>query len=124
MLITPYPFPLVQMSRTLLFFWVFTLPFVIENSIDNIYHCCFIVFLITYGFLGLEYVSIELADPFGDDANDFDSSGLAQIVFEDIYIILHKFDGLESAETLRLNVSKMLKKGDALEVYARDNKLD
>ena len=26
---------------------------------------------ITYGFLGLEYVSMELDDPFGSDPNDF-----------------------------------------------------
>lgn len=124
MLLTPYPFPLVQMERTLLFFWVFTLPFVIINTIDKTFHVCFIVFLITYGFLGLEYVSIELADPFGDDPNDFDCSGLAQIIFEDIYIILHKFDGADSAEIFLRCVTKMLQKGDALDIYANDNKLD
>lgn len=26
---------------------------------------------ITYGFIGLEYVSMELDDPYGNDPNDF-----------------------------------------------------
>eukprot|EP00560_Eucampia_antarctica_P002395 CAMPEP_0197833282 /NCGR_PEP_ID=MMETSP1437-20131217/18504_1 /TAXON_ID=49252 ORGANISM="Eucampia antarctica, Strain CCMP1452" /NCGR_SAMPLE_ID=MMETSP1437 /ASSEMBLY_ACC=CAM_ASM_001096 /LENGTH=382 /DNA_ID=CAMNT_0043437247 /DNA_START=134 /DNA_END=1282 /DNA_ORIENTATION=+ len=108
-LTTPYPFPLVQMSRTLLFFWVFTLPFCLVGAIEQAIHVVFIVFLITYGFLGLEYVSIELADPFGNDANDFDSYAMAQFVFEDIYIILYKIDGPQSAESLRKQVSAMVK---------------
>lgn len=31
------------------------------------------VFLMTYGFVGLELVAIELDNPFGNDANDFDN---------------------------------------------------
>jgi len=36
-------------------------------------------FFITYGFVGLEYVSMELDDPFGDDPNDFDDLGMAEV---------------------------------------------
>lgn len=36
-------------------------------------------FLLTYGFVGLERVSIEMEDPFGNDTNDFDDMGLAQV---------------------------------------------
>ena len=39
-------------------------------------------FFVTYGFVGLEYVSFELDDPFGDDDNDFDNLGMAQRVYE------------------------------------------
>jgi predicted membrane chloride channel (bestrophin family) len=34
---------------------------------------------VTYGFVGLETVSIELDDPFGDDENDFDNLGMALV---------------------------------------------
>ena len=29
-----------------------------------------IIFFVTYGFVGLEYVAMELDDPFGDDFKD------------------------------------------------------
>lgn len=59
------------MARTFLFFWVFSLPFVLvaESDTDTstpvytIHDCVevlLILFVCTYGFLGLEYVSVEL----------------------------------------------------------------
>jgi len=33
-LTTPYPFPLVQMTRTILFFYIFTLPFALASDIQ------------------------------------------------------------------------------------------
>lgn len=66
---TPFSFPLVQMSRTILFFWVFTLPMALMTDKDERWQISIIVFFVTYGFLGLEYVSIELDDPFGPDPN-------------------------------------------------------
>ena len=88
------PFPLLQMARTLLFTWVFTIPFVLERYMGlvrplcerNVEHCkmdfeagligaqlspCF-TFFMTYSFIGLEFTAVELDDPFGDDANDID----------------------------------------------------
>ena len=108
------------MSRTLLFAWVFTIPFCIVRNIDKPWHCSAISFLICYGFLGLEYVSIELDDPFGDDPNDFDAKSMAQSVFEDLFITVYKTDGAISAETLRGMVSTMIK-NDAIEAYQREN---
>ena len=64
-----------------------------------------IVFFVTYGFLGLEYVSIELDDPFGDDPNDFNGLGMAQGVYEDIYLALYGIDGYNYAERLRQTIS-------------------
>lgn len=66
---TPFSFPLVQMSRTILFFWLFTLPMALMTDTAERMQISIIVFFVTYGFLGLEYVSIELDDPFGDDPN-------------------------------------------------------
>lgn len=108
------------MSRTLLFAWVFTIPFCLVRNIDSPWDCSIISFLICYGFLGLEYVSIELDDPFGDDANDFDAKSMAQSVFEDLFITIYKSDGASSAEKLRGSVSVMIK-DDAMEAYQREN---
>lgn len=72
-LTAPVPFPLVQMARTFLFFYVFTVPFVlIGDSSSVVAHCCQI-FVFTYGFVGLEIVAIEMDNPFGEDENDFNN---------------------------------------------------
>ena len=45
----------------------------------NIYEPLCVIFLTTFGFIGLEYVCIELDDPFGNDPSDFDDLGMAQV---------------------------------------------
>lgn len=57
---TPFPFPLVQMARTVLFLWVFTLPFCLCHDLDDPVQIAAMLFLATYGYIGLEYVSIEV----------------------------------------------------------------
>merc|ERR1719491_1874590 len=98
---TPFPFPLVQMTRTILFVWLFTLPLSLLKDAGIPWEDMIMIFFVTYGFLGLEYVSIELSDPFGDDDNDFDNLGMAQRVYEDVYMTLFDCDGQDAAESLR-----------------------
>jgi len=68
---TPVPFPLVQMSRTFLFLYLYTVPLVMTRDPSNCFAHCFAIFLLTYGFMGLEVIAITLDDPFGDDVTDF-----------------------------------------------------
>lgn len=78
---TPYPFPTAQMSRMLLFVWTFTLPFpLVAQANDSVVAPSILMFFITYGFFGLEFVSIELDDPFGDDANDLEIENLSTAI--------------------------------------------
>jgi predicted membrane chloride channel (bestrophin family) len=98
---TPFPFPLVQMARTFLFFWIFSLPFALVAQYQSIPALLVIIFILTYGFVGLEYVSIEMDDPFGDDPCDFDVHGLSRVVLEDIYIAIFDIDGKEAANALK-----------------------
>lgn len=51
--------------------------------------------------MGLEYVSIELDDPFGGDPNDFDNGRLAQVAFEETYLTIVDIDGQEWTDKLR-----------------------
>lgn len=78
-LTTPFPFPLVQMARTFMFIYLYTLPFALLDQADSTWVHATVVFLVTYGFLGLESVSIQMDNPFGDDENDFDNSGMAMV---------------------------------------------
>lgn len=48
------------MARTFLFLFVFTVPFVMVSDKSSDLAHCFVVFLLTYGFVGLEMVAIEL----------------------------------------------------------------
>lgn len=67
---TPFPFPLVQMTRTFLFCWVFTLPLVLAADNDDTYEVLAVMFFCAYGFFGLEITSNEMTDAFGTDPND------------------------------------------------------
>ena len=93
------------MARTFLFVWIFSLPFVLVRDVTKLPALLMLIFFITYGFVGLEFVSIELDDPYGDDPNDFDVMGLAKIVFDDIYVAVYDVDG-----KLVPHVNAMLKK--------------
>lgn len=102
-LTTPVPFPLIQMTRTIVLVYIFSLPliFLKEDSANLLYEHCLVVFLLTYGFIGLELVSIELDNPFGNDANDFDCHAFARLVFEDTFMMINDTDGPEYADIVR-----------------------
>jgi len=71
---TPRPFVIVQMGRTIIFAWVFLLPFAITTNIgDNLWESILLVFLVTYGFMGLTLAEIEMHDPLGNDENDLET---------------------------------------------------
>lgn len=58
--------------------------------------------------------------PFGDDPNDLDDLGMAQLVFEDIYISIYKLDGDQAAYQLRRKIVARIKKGTALDNFQED----
>jgi predicted membrane chloride channel (bestrophin family) len=120
LLTTPFPFPFVQMTRTFLFVWVFTLPMVLIADNDQTLEVLVLMFFITYGFLGLEYVNMELDDPYGTDPNDFPGKRWAELVYEDIYITLYKTDGFDSAMALRNRITERIARGTALDNFNED----
>jgi predicted membrane chloride channel (bestrophin family) len=68
---TPLPFPLVQMGRVFLFLWTFSMPLVLLGGpFSGFWGAQLFLFFLTYGFIGLELVSIKLSDPFGDSRDD------------------------------------------------------
>mmetsp|Transcript_20080 Transcript_20080/g.43293 ORF Transcript_20080/g.43293 Transcript_20080/m.43293 type:complete len:447 (+) Transcript_20080:282-1622(+) len=118
---TPYPFPLVQMTRAFLFFWVYTLPMVLLKDY-RVWSSVLIVVLVSFGFIGIEYVSMALDDPFGDDANDVDEHGMALLVYEDIYLTIYRTDGPAAAMSLRDRVLSRYRQGRELDCYRDDLK--
>ena len=100
-LTTPVPFPLIQMARAFMFIYVFTVPFVLLSDESGDIPHCIAAFLVTYGFVGLETVAIELDNPFGFDENDFDNNALALTAYEDTYMTIKDADGAKWADRLR-----------------------
>lgn len=96
---------MIQMARTILFIYVFTVPFVLLSDTESgLAAQCAMIFVFTYGFVGLEFIAIELDNPFGTDQNDFDHNAMAMIVFEDTYLCILDMDGPEWTDKLRLRM--------------------
>lgn len=77
------------MARTILIFWLYTLPFALQHTPYPLWGICVIIFLLTYGFMGLESVCIDMSDPFGDDPTDFDQVNLARVSVKFYCIIFY-----------------------------------
>lgn len=75
---TPLPFPMVQMARTCLFLWVFSLPLVLVGVFNELFSVLIFIFFLTYGFIGLELVAMQLLTPFGDGINDLGVDAMAE----------------------------------------------
>ena len=93
---TPTPFPFVQVARVILYCYLLSLPLFIsdEFSFANV----FSIFFAVYGLFGLEVVSDEIGDPFGDDANDLE---IKQMCAATVHHIRHQLDG-DAAYYLRI----------------------
>ncbi|KAL7568530.1 hypothetical protein ACA910_002645 [Epithemia clementina (nom. ined.)] len=103
---TPMPMPLVQMNKVILFLWLYSLPLTLchvklNQIADSPFVSMILVFILTFGFMGLEFVSMELSDPFGEDPSDFDDLGHGQMAMEDCYISIYRLDGKSWAKALR-----------------------
>lgn len=77
---TPLPFTMIQMSRTTLFLWIFTMPFALVGIVDEIISVIVFMFFLTYGYIGLEFVCMKLLHPFGDSINDINVVGMGDAV--------------------------------------------
>ena len=80
-------------------------------------------FFVTYAFVGLELVSIEMDDPFGDDQNDLDILSLYEKVFKDIIMCIEDIDGDGNAYLLKKysNVVKKLDESTRILKLGNDN---
>jgi len=66
----PIPFPLAQMiTFMLLFHWIIT-AFVCAASVDKSIWAGILSFIVTMSFWSINYIAVELEQPFGDDPND------------------------------------------------------
>mmetsp|Transcript_33563 Transcript_33563/g.47687 ORF Transcript_33563/g.47687 Transcript_33563/m.47687 type:complete len:119 (-) Transcript_33563:885-1241(-) len=100
------------MSRIFLFTYVFSLPFALLNVLDSLYQEAALVFIVSYGFLGMEMICIELHDPFGNDPSDLPCHDQAKTCYDDIYLTILDTDGVLAASRLRQRMNPMKRKDD------------
>ena len=97
---TPLPFALVQMGRAFLFLWTFSMPLVLlQGPFTDLWTAMVFLFFLTYGFIGLELVSMKLTSPFGDGPHDIQVTNLRDVsifVSVSVFVII-----CGSVETLR-----------------------
>mmetsp|Transcript_3613 Transcript_3613/g.7917 ORF Transcript_3613/g.7917 Transcript_3613/m.7917 type:complete len:575 (+) Transcript_3613:162-1886(+) len=67
---TRFPFPYAQMISMMLFLNVFMTPFLIVSLTTSRLWAPVFSFIPIFGFASLNFIGVELENPFGDDAND------------------------------------------------------
>lgn len=68
---TPLPLPYACLCKSLLVVWMMSFPFMLDRSL-GFFGGLLIPILIALALLGIDAISTELENPFGDDANDLD----------------------------------------------------
>jgi hypothetical protein len=76
------------------------LPFALVNVIQKLPALLVLVFCITFGFIGLEQVSIELDDPYRDDDGDIPIEEYIRIAVDDMALSIYDVDGQDAARVL------------------------
>eukprot|EP00927_Polykrikos_kofoidii_P008020 TRINITY_DN13320_c0_g3_i2.p1 TRINITY_DN13320_c0_g3~~TRINITY_DN13320_c0_g3_i2.p1 ORF type:complete len:580 (+),score=121.11 TRINITY_DN13320_c0_g3_i2:73-1812(+) len=67
---TRFPFPYAQLIAGLLLINVFVMPVILAALLTHPVWCPLFTFMATFGMSALNFVGVELENPFGDDDND------------------------------------------------------
>jgi len=87
-----------------LFAYIYSLPFALLSVISKPVQNVVVVFIASYGFIGIEHCSIQLDDPFGDDPIDLPVRGQTKSVTKDVYLALLDSDGMEAVNAVKANM--------------------
>ncbi|CAK0842228.1 unnamed protein product [Prorocentrum cordatum] len=98
-----FPFPYAQVTVWMMFIHMMATPFMAANvCLGRIQAFC-ICFLLTFVFWALHEVSVELENPFGNDANDLDMQGYQDFCNKRLLLLLHQTN--DKAPDLRTDVA-------------------
>lgn len=79
---TPIPYSYSMFLKKLIFIFILLTPFAFVEALH--YWSVLVTVLIFYVFVGLEYISEEIEEPFGTDSNDLPLEDIANKIFENI----------------------------------------
>jgi len=103
------------MARTFLFFYTYTLPFALLSVESHPVQDIVLVFLITYGIIGIEQITIEMDDPFGVHPCDLPVLDEMRSVFEDVYLSVLDTDGMSAVSQLQSRMHGNTPKNDVVQ---------
>jgi len=84
---TPIPFSHSSFIKIFILIYIFILPFGLANEFE--YLTIPAVMVMAFAMLGIEVISEEIQNPFGEDANDLPTGLLADTISDNVYEILN-----------------------------------
>lgn len=85
---TPLPLPYQHLCKMLMFTFMITFPLVMNNVEDGLITNMVVPAIIAFAMFGIEVISMEIEDPFGDDANDFDAMKIIAAIESSMYEVM------------------------------------
>lgn len=79
---TPIPYSYNMFLKKLIFIFIILTPFAFVEALH--YWCVAVTVLVFYIFVGLEYISEEIEEPFGTDNNDLPLEEMSEKIFDNI----------------------------------------
>lgn len=86
----PIPFPLAQMITVMLLFHGCVIPVICAATVETVYWCFVITFVVTFSYWSINYIAVELEMPFGDDWNDLPLYEMQQDMNGSLRTLIHE----------------------------------
>merc|ERR1719386_509467 len=84
----PFPYPYSQVCLIMVFGHMICTPVVMVYYTDSIFCSALFTFLSCASFFSLLFISAELENPFGDDANDLPSTSFQDDINESLIMMI------------------------------------
>lgn len=82
---TPLPLPYCHLCKTLMFSFLLAFPFCLNRVQSGLLICTITPCIIATAMFGMESISMEIEDPFGDDLNDFAVMRIVSSIEDSMY---------------------------------------
>lgn len=86
---TPIPFAHNFFIKLLIISYTGLVPFVLTSMLDSFIGPVIMTMLVAYALIGIEYISVEIEEPFGMDCNDLPTHNLAIKIQKNVHEILN-----------------------------------
>merc|ERR1719171_827585 len=86
----PIPFPLSQMIAFMLFFHWLVTPIIAATTMQTWYWAFMLSFIVSFCYWTINYIAVELEQPFGDDVNDLPLVEMQEDFNKSLRCILHE----------------------------------
>mmetsp|Transcript_65256 Transcript_65256/g.169542 ORF Transcript_65256/g.169542 Transcript_65256/m.169542 type:complete len:607 (+) Transcript_65256:98-1918(+) len=86
---TKFPFPYAQLICLLLYLHTLLTPMLLSSILSNPIMCPMVTFMVLFGIHALNFIAIELENPFGEDDNDLPLAHFQEEMNSCLLMLLH-----------------------------------